>query len=198
MEFSLTPSPQTSWITYNGMFSHSQSSDILDHLQWNSLSLPVLRHPGSPTMEFSLTPSPQTSWITYNGIFSHSQSSDILDHLQWNSLSLQSSDILDHLQGNSLSLPVPRHTGSPTMEFSLTPSPQTSLITYNGILSQSQTSHTLPSHCLLKIYQTFSTSTDYFKFSSFPHTVVLWLSYHMTLSQLLLINSDQFISLIQT
>jgi hypothetical protein len=104
MEFSLTPSPQTSWITYNGILSHSQSSDILDHLQWNSLSLPVLRHPGSPTMEFSLTPvlrhpgsptmefsltpSPQTYWITYNGILSHSQSSDILDHLQWNSLSI--------------------------------------------------------------------------------------------------------------
>jgi len=35
-------------------------------------------------------------------------------------------------------------------------------------------------------YKPFSTSTDYFKFSFFPHTVVLGMLYHLILSLLLL------------
>jgi hypothetical protein len=52
--------------------------------------------------------------------------------------------------------PVLRHPGSPTMEFSLTPSPQTYWITYNGILSHSQSSDILDQTTTTAKYQQFS------------------------------------------
>ena len=51
----------------------------------------------------------------------------------------------------------------------------------------SQTSLTCHSHSLL--YKPFSISTDYFKFSFFPHTIVFGMLYRLILSLLLLLIS---------
>jgi hypothetical protein len=75
--------------------------------------------------------------------------------------------MLDHLEWNSLE--TCRSIAKVTMLCKIT----NNLVAINlDFYIFSQTSHTRHSHSLR--YKPFSTSTDYFKFSLFPHTVVLW------------------------
>ena len=75
--------------------------------------------------------------------------------------------MLDHLEWNSLE--TRRKIAKVTMLCKIT----NNLVAINSdFYISSQTSLTRHSHSLR--YKPFSTSTDYFKFSFFPHTVVLW------------------------
>ena len=75
--------------------------------------------------------------------------------------------MLDHLEWNSLE--TRRNIAKVTMLYKCTHN----LFAINpDFYISSQTSLTQHSHSLW--YKPFSTSTDYFKFSFFPHTVVLW------------------------
>jgi len=96
--------------------------------------------------------------------------------------------MLDHLQWNSLEMC--RNIVKVTMLYKITHN----LVDINTDLYISpQTPLTRRSHSLQ--YQTFSTSTDYFKFSFFPRTVVLRIALQ---SDIVSASLDQFKSLIQT
>jgi len=87
-----------------------------------------------------------------NGRFHNTSSvTSMLDHLKWNSLETR------------------RNIAKVTMLYTVTHN----LVAINpDFYISSQTSITRHGHSLW--YKPFSTSTDYFKFSFFPHTVVLW------------------------
>jgi hypothetical protein len=75
--------------------------------------------------------------------------------------------MLDHLEWNSLE--TRRNIAKVTILYTIT----NNLVAINSdFYISSQTSLIRHSHRLR--YKPFSTSTDYFKFSFFPHTVVLW------------------------
>ena len=75
--------------------------------------------------------------------------------------------ILDHLEWNSLE--ICRNIAKVTMLYKI---PHSLVAINSDFYISSQTSLTRHSHSLR--YKPFSTSTDYFKFIFFPHTVVLW------------------------
>ena len=87
--------------------------------------------------------------------------------------------MLDHLEWNSLE--TRRNIAKVTMQYKITHN----LVVINpDFYISSQTSLTRHSHSFR--YKPFSTSTDYFKFSFFPHTIVIWNAfiYHLILSLL--------------
>ena len=91
--------------------------------------------------------------------------------------------ILDHLEWNSLE--TCRNIAKVTMLYKITHN----LVAINpDFYISSQTSLTRHRHTCNLQYKPFSTSTDYFKFSFFPHTIVIWNAfiYHLILSLLLL------------
>ena len=110
----------------------------------------------------------RASWYTTGRFHSTSSVTSMLDHLQQNFLETHRNIAMLYKITNNLLAINPDLYISP------------------------QTSHTRHSHSLQ--YHTFSTSTEYFKYSFFPHTVVLW----NALSPVSASSLDQFKSLIQT